>query len=917
MLGGRVDSGVAMLVRSVAADPDSPGLLNDLGAALLARVESSDWFAENSDAIPVRQRRDGDLPAALEAFNRSLEQSPDLQEALFNRALALERLHLRATARKAWQHYLTVDSLSSWAAEARVRLAAIDTAEIPDPVRLRAEIAAAAVGGDRERLTVLVQQQRHLARRTVEEELLPGWAEAALNGERTDATRRLAAARAIAEEWEAQTGDDARLEAIVEVETAGELLRQELVLGHRALGEGARAFAALNVSAAHAAANEALKNLPVSSKAAVWARALRLACVYYEAGDVESAATTILDDPTADVASRGRVLSIVGLWRAKRGDTTQALASYREALAAYERLEEREPTVWLRQMTGEAYGYMGASGLGWQYARAAMKDAYLLTEDWQTFTLFLASAMLALAEQHPRVAADFLDEALAVSVEHKPFEVVQAYLWRSRIQLALGDRDGANDDLIHAATWFRRLDLTQAQLLSSELNVVRGLLARDPADAVAALSKAIERFREMGALDRIPGVLLARAQAHLQAGRLDAADGDLRRAAVLNEQLQGDDHPQLLWAAPFDKVDQLFDERVRLALQRGREEEAFAVAEAGRSLSLRVGWNAPAEGTATTPIDALRLSDLRSRLEPGTTLLFFSVLADRVVQWRVERHRSSLITLPISPGELTRTAAALEADLEAGAWAETTREHAMRLYAALVHPAHLRDGPVVIVPDDDLLGLPFAALVDPASGRFLIEHRLISVAPSATAYVLARERSRSLGVAPPVAAFVVGDARVSPALFPDLHALPRARGEARAVAALYPRRQSASRSRRYPACVHRFFAQPPSRSFRRARHDQSNESTTLRAAACGRRICRRRRGIRYGYRRSRSFRHSRRRTVGPGHSEQGLNRRRGHRQPCARLHDCRCPDRGREPLAEFGGAIGSPDDVVSPRTQAG
>ena len=40
-------------------------------------------------------------------------------EAYFNRALALERLHLGDSARRAWDDYLKRDSTSGWADEAR------------------------------------------------------------------------------------------------------------------------------------------------------------------------------------------------------------------------------------------------------------------------------------------------------------------------------------------------------------------------------------------------------------------------------------------------------------------------------------------------------------------------------------------------------------------------------------------------------------------------------------------------------------------------------------------------------------------------------------------------------------------------------------------------------------------------------
>jgi tetratricopeptide (TPR) repeat protein len=99
-----------MIERTVdRSDPDAR-MLNDLSAAYLARA--------------ARDNRPQDLTRALEVVDRAVKADPTLAEALFNRALALERLSLAAEARAAWEDYLHVDGQSGWAGEARAHLAA-------------------------------------------------------------------------------------------------------------------------------------------------------------------------------------------------------------------------------------------------------------------------------------------------------------------------------------------------------------------------------------------------------------------------------------------------------------------------------------------------------------------------------------------------------------------------------------------------------------------------------------------------------------------------------------------------------------------------------------------------------------------------------------------------------------------------
>jgi hypothetical protein len=67
------------------------------------------------------------------------------------------------------------------------------------------------------------------------------------------------------------------------------------------------------------------------------------------------------------------------------------------------------------------------------------------------------------------------------------------------------------------------------------------------------------------------------------------------------------------------------------------------------------------------------------------------------------------------------------------------------LYRLLISPLlpHLRHRSLILVPHGALHYLPFAALRNPATGRFLVEDHILSYAPSASAVPLLAVRSRS------------------------------------------------------------------------------------------------------------------------------------------------------------------------------
>jgi tetratricopeptide (TPR) repeat protein len=91
-------------------------VLSDLSAAYLVRG--------------VRENRPEDLSHALALATEVLQRNGSMREALFNRALALDRLSRVDDARQAWQAYLKIDGESGWATEARIHLEALGGQEI-------------------------------------------------------------------------------------------------------------------------------------------------------------------------------------------------------------------------------------------------------------------------------------------------------------------------------------------------------------------------------------------------------------------------------------------------------------------------------------------------------------------------------------------------------------------------------------------------------------------------------------------------------------------------------------------------------------------------------------------------------------------------------------------------------------------
>lgn len=231
LVSGDAAAAVKALESASAQQPDDARLLSDLAAAYLVRAEQADEPA--------------DIPKALESAERAIALADAPTEAWFNRALALERLHLVDAARKAWEDYLARDPSSGWAEEARQHLEALprerkSSAE-EDKTRVRTALEEGSAATER-----LADEAPHLLRKYFEDELLPAWAEAHLVGH-PDANLHRERARLVGDALLRTTSDampkDAARALAEPLPTAAsrDPLRAQ-ALGYRALHEAKRVY---------------------------------------------------------------------------------------------------------------------------------------------------------------------------------------------------------------------------------------------------------------------------------------------------------------------------------------------------------------------------------------------------------------------------------------------------------------------------------------------------------------------------------------------------------------------------------------------------------------------------------------------------------------------------------------------------
>ncbi len=137
------------------------------------------------------------------------------------------------------------------------------------------------------------------------------------------------------------------------------------------------------------------------------------------------------------------------------------------------------------------------------------------------------------------------------------------------------------------------------------------------------------------------------------------------------------------------------------------------------------------------PVEA---AQVQAALEPGVTLISFFVTDFRIHAWVIDRDTFSWFSLPPFEGEVSTPLCFSDAvrhsvrGSEPLAGCSTADQNAEGLYQQLIAPLrpHLHSSKLILIPHGVLHYVPFAALRDPATGRYLIEDFTLTYAPSAS-----------------------------------------------------------------------------------------------------------------------------------------------------------------------------------------
>ncbi len=703
---------IANLRAAAKASPRDAQVRSDLAAAQYAAA--------------AQLRTPSLYPAALADADAALRIDARLAEALFNRALILERLGLTQAARDAWQRYLDVDPSSPWANEARQRLQRLP--ETTSDAQFRSEqprLERAAMAGEAREVAELVNRFRQQSRAFGEGEYLGHWGEAEQRGDRDAAYRQLTIARAIGDALATVSGERLLQEAVRAVDAANADQRRQLAEAHVAYRRGRIAYSRQLPAAAaddllHAAQLFAGGKSTMSLVARYYAANTR-----FDRRDVAGARAELetllgeLEGRAAFTALAAHVRWELALCLMNDDDWSGALPLASRAAKGFCDLGESNNCGFVETLHAGVLAALGRPDEAWA---ATIRSFEMLsaTGRGDRLPVSIGGAVLMELRSGHLAAARSLTQLEREAQRDTGNDVIVANTLARQavLEAQLGDRAAAAASAHEAAIAAARIhEPALEQRALADVDFARGAVAahQDGRRAEELLGRAIERYRAAQAPLFLAESHLLRSRIRRLLGDSVGARRDLQDGIAAYERHPVRLRDGVVGTGVLDAGTALYEDAIAAALSDGDHAAAFAYVE--RSL---------AQLGATTAI--ADLAELQRRLQgSGAMLLELAVLPAETIAFAVSGDRAEVHRQPIAAGELTSLAdAAARGDQSA----------LTSLYDLLIRPSVSQLGAarrMIVVAGPRLEQVPFAALVDSATRRTLIEQLPISMSATASA----------------------------------------------------------------------------------------------------------------------------------------------------------------------------------------
>ena len=789
------DKAIDQLNAALALSPNDATIHSDLGTALLEKGKTQLTDSDKGKAAEL-------FANSLTHLTRALELDNSRLEALFNRALLEGYLGLPEKAEEDWKLYIQRDPNSQWTNEAKEKLKAIEETRkkiSQTPTEIFDEFTEDWNAGDRESAWTLIRDNQHRSGNAVVDRLLDDYVDRG-NKDSQHASQEQPIAEVAAMYLE--RADDhfysdvyasyrsASPQQIVAAKEARDLMKAS----HAVWGtpENPRLFSEAKESFAKAG-DDADAML-----AQYWLSFATFNARKYDDG-------LKLLEPVISESSRRkyqwlttRCLYLRSGFEFVLNQQSKAIASAREGVKLAEKTGDKVGLLNLITQLVESYRSVGnySKSLA-QIERGLPVVSSVSLDPVQSSRHYSIGANAFASAGLYDAAAEYQEQALRLS---KRAGLEDRVIYQRAVLSGINGKRGRFDEALQNVN--EVLGKSPAPNVLAYSLLQRAHIYRamgDCSKAVDDYSQSIELYNQLKLYPHRYQAYKGRLLCYISQNDTARAEQEIATILPLIEEYRKQISEENNRNSFFETEQSVYDTVIDFEVTRlNNQEQAFQDLQKSRARSLLDLLNKDAEAV-DNPLDPEIVAHsvaqpepaeaIKEKLPEGAQLVQYAVLDDKTLIWVISKHEMPLRQSNVSRRVLNET---IQRYLEVIAKPPNDRQEelalAKQLYTFLIQPIEtLLDNKriICIIPDKNLSSIPFAALISPASQKYLIEEYVVTTSQSPSVFLNCSINATQKARVKDERVLTVGNPRFDRAAFPDLDDLPNARKEAQEIASNY------------------------------------------------------------------------------------------------------------------------------------
>jgi CHAT domain-containing protein len=799
ILQGEYTLAIQKLETAIKQSPKNTELLNVLAATYLARAYDED----NSQ----------DLVQALSTISDCVAIDKTSSVLKFNQALIMEKLSLKNTARKVWEEYLKLESDKRWDDEASEHLKILNAptlAMVWEQERIKLEKVIATEGDNSPTAQQLIEQYPNPARLYALETLFAEWGENYLQNSSV-ASEKLRVARVIGNALAKLQNDNMIHDAVVVIDKLmANVDSQELE----------------QLAKAHKICKENIIFLDQSKPAKAYEKLKEALPIFTKLGDKASETHTLLHLGRCE---RGLLMYDTSLKTSSlvinaaekysypyllgRG-WAQFANSYLYQFDLAKSLDAcRKAEFYLKSISD--WDDLAIIYIIFQFNNAQMRNwnevfkyNHLALSCFQKTVKELAFPYLFGIFGEPIIQGKkssasilFYDELInSLITKGINTEIAVVFQRRSFINYKVGNKQAALEDLNQAKKYsqlvddgkFRSVMEQQINLELAEINI-----ETDPLKAIESLNEVASFFDKTKDRYHKTQTYLTRVQAYLKLERYPDAEQDLKETIVEFEKQRSNVLGETNRIGFFENMITAYDEMIKLQLNYHKDvKNAFNYVEKSRARVLldiieSIGQKSTERSSEKILPQSnnypLTISEIQKNLDTSAAIIEYKILPEKLLIWVVKKEKVQFTEVIITQEKMDQLIKDFVDGIQKNSPKEKLVDLSQPLYQMLINPIKpflIDSQTLVMIPDKSLSFLPFSALINPNTNKFLIEEQPLSTAPSATVFIRCFQKELQFKAKDTILA--IGNPKFTRKTFPYLDFLAYAEIEAKGIANLYP-----------------------------------------------------------------------------------------------------------------------------------